>query len=74
MKVLMKELSEMNEDELFESKSCPICLEDFPAAASAPAPGGDRTQASQADINAPARSPITTLTNCTFLVLQKQDS
>ena len=30
MKNLMKEMHEMNEDDLYESKTCPICLEDFP--------------------------------------------
>lgn len=30
MKKLMKDIEDMNSDEYFESKSCPICLDDFP--------------------------------------------
>jgi len=30
MKKLMKDVEDMNSDEYFESKSCPICLDDFP--------------------------------------------
>ena len=30
LKKLMKEIDEMKENEIYESRSCPICLEDFP--------------------------------------------